>query len=322
MTNTTKLVSQLRILVQLTQNEAQVAQIRVAQARTDAVRHELTLNAENAVTRTELLRQAVRDLGGVPDVVSPVIGRLAGVVKTAIEQPQPLEEALFADLALEHQLLDRARYVKVIAEAAGQAAVVELAERLISAHTATVEWLIVVLAEDALGGPAALRATPIQRITGGATRVRTLPLRYATETLNRTVEGVQQTTEQTRTRLSTMSGKAAQFTGAVRETLAVGRNATLQRAEEIARSEGDNDTADAVHQTRRELGALTAEELRIKNYDTLTVTDAVKAIKGLTQVEDVYGVIAYEETHSNRSGVVSAAQTRVAALAKQAVGIA
>ena len=322
MTDTTKLVIQLRILAQLTQTEAQIAQIRIGQARTDAVRRELTENGENAVKRTELLLQAVRDLGGVPDVVSPAIGRLAGVFKAAIDQPQLLDEALLGDLALEHQLLDRARYVKVLAEAGGQRATVKLAERLITAHSATVEWLTVVLAENALGGPAALRATPMQRVAGSATRVANLPMRYATETVNRTVEGVQQTTEQTRIRVSTMAGKASQFTGAVRESLAVGRNASLERAERIARKEGDSDTAHAVHQTRRELGALTAEELPIKNYDTLTVAGAVQAIKGLTQVEDVRAVIAYEEASYNRRGVVSAAQTRVAAIAKQVVGIA
>jgi hypothetical protein len=149
-----------------------------------------------------------------------------------------------------------------------------------------------------------------------------LPRRYATETVNRTVEGVQQTTEQTRVRLSTMAGKTSQFTGAVRETIAVGRNASLERVERIARSQGNNDAAHTVHQTRRDLGALNAEELPIEDYDALTVADAVKAVKELSHVDDVRAVIAYEEAHSNRSRVISAAQTRVAAIAKQTVGIA
>ena len=100
--------------------------------------------------------------------------------------------------------------------------------------------------EEALGGPAALQASPLQRVAGGASYVVNLPARYAAETVNRTVEGVQQGTEQTRATLSSVAGKAAQFTGAVRESLTVGRNASLQRAEKLARREGDASTARAV----------------------------------------------------------------------------
>lgn len=321
MTDTTKIVTQLRVLTQLTQNEAQIAQVRIGQARTDAVRRELQQNAENAALRTAALLQELRELGGVPDVVSPVLGRLTGLAKAAVEQVDPLDEAILQDLALEHQLLDRARYLKVLATTAGLTRVTQLAERLIVAHTATVEWLTVVLAEEALGGPAALQATPFQRVASSASRVVNLPARYAAETVNRTVDTVQQGSEQTRTTLSTLGDKASSFTGAVRETLTVGRNASLQRAEKIARRDGDADTAKAVHETRRDLGALTAAELPVKGYDALGTTDVVKAVKALKRVEDVRAVIAYEEAHAARSSVVSAAQTRVAALAKQAVGI-
>ena len=321
MTDTNKIVVQLRALVQLTQTEAQIAQIRVGQARTEAVRRELSQNAQNAAERTDLLLRALRELGGVPDVVTPALGRLTSLVKSALEQAEPLDEALLQDLALEHQLVDRARYVKVLATTAELPRVVKLADRLIAAHTATVEWLTVVLAEEALGGPAALQATPLQRVAGSATRVVNLPARYAAETVNRTVESVQQGTEQTRARLSTAADKAGSFTGAVRETLTVGRNASLQRAEKIARRDGDRATASSVHETRRDLGALTAAELPIKNYDNLSTQDAIKAVKGLKRVEDVRAIVTYEEAHAARANVVSAAQTQVAALAKQVVGI-
>jgi len=322
MTDTTKILNQLRVLTQLTQTEAQIAQIRAGQARTDAVRRELLQNADNAADRTDLLLRAVRDLGGVRDVVTPALGRVSGVVKAALEQPLPVDEALLQDLALEHQLLDRARYVKVLAEAADLPQVVTLADRLVEAHTATVEWLTVVLAEEALGGPTALRATPLQRVAGGATRVVNLPARYAAETVNRTVEGVQVGAGQTRARITTMAGRASQLTGVVRETLAVGRNASLQRAEELARRDGSKDTARTIHDTRRNLGALRAEELPIKGYDALAVGEAVKAIKRLKRVEDVQTVINYEEAHAARRGAVSAAQVQVARLAKEAAGIA
>ncbi len=321
MTDNAKIIVQLRTLVQLTQTEAQIAEVRVAQARTEAVRRELTQNARHAGERTKALTDTLRDLGGVPDVLTPTFGRLAALVKSAVDQTEPLDEALLQDLALENQLVDRARYLKSLATTAELPKVVKLADRLITAHTATVEWLTTVLAEEALGGPSALQATPLQRVAGGASRVINLPARYATRTVNRTVDSVQQNTEQTRSRLSSVTDKAGTFTDAVRETLTSGRNASLQRAEKIARREGDRDTAAAVHETRRDLGALTLEELPIKQYDTLNISESVKAIKDLGQVEDVRAIMAYEETHANRSSVVSAAQTQVATLAKQVVGI-
>lgn len=47
---------------------------------------------------------------------------------------------------------------------------------------------------------------------------------------------------------------------------------------------------------------------------------AVAAIKELTVPADVRAILAYEESHKNRQGIVSAAQTRVAAIAQEVVG--
>src|SRR3954462_15706989 len=153
--DTAKILNQLRALVLLTQTEEQVARTRVSQARTDAVRRELNQNADHAAERTQAITDQLRALGGVPDVVTPVFGRLGALIKATLEQAEPIEEALLQDLQLEHHLLDRATYLKVLADSAGQTKVKALAEQLITAHEATVEWLTVVLAEEALGGPAA-----------------------------------------------------------------------------------------------------------------------------------------------------------------------
>jgi hypothetical protein len=323
MTDTTlaKIQEQLRVLLQLTQTEAQIAQTRVGQARTDAVRRELEQNGRNAEERARAIGDALRELGGFPDVVTPVLGRVSAFVKTALEQVEPLSEALLQDLQLEHQLLDRARYVKVLATAGERKSVVALAERLIVAHTATVDWLTTVLAEEALGGPAALVSTPLQRAAGAASRVVNLPGRVAISGVNRYVHTVSRTAEQTRNRVSVLGERAAGFTEGAREVLTSGRDASLQRAERVAQRDGNRDAAQAVHETRRNVGALEASELPIKNYDNLTTTDAISAIKKLTDVEDVRTVVAYEESHKARSSVVSAAQTRVAAIAKQVAGV-
>jgi hypothetical protein len=322
MTDNTPLINQLRALLLLTQTEEQIARIRIGQARTDAVRRELTQNADHAAERTRAITEQLRALGGVADVVTPALGRLGALVKAIFDQAEPIEEALLQDLTLEHQLLDRATYLKVLAETAKQAKAQQLAERLITAHKATVEWLTVVLAEEALGGPAALQATPFQRVAGGATRLVNLPVRFAANTVNRAVDSVQQVGEETEDRLSTVAGKAAHLTDAVRETLVVGRSASLRRAERIARREGNRTAADTARAAREELGDVSADELPIKGFDSLSTSDAAKAVKELTSAHDVRVIIRYEETHKKRSSVISAAQTAVAGLAKEAVGIA
>ena len=323
MTDTTiaKIQEQLRIVLQLTQTEAQVAQTRVGQARTEAVRRELVENGRNAEERARRISEALREVGGTPDVVTPVIGRVSAFVKTTLEQVEPLSEALLQDLQLEHQLVDRARYIKVLATAADNGAVVRLAERLIEAHTATVAWLSTVLAEEALGGPAALTATPLQRVAGATTRVVFLPGRVAVSGVNRYVDTVQRTAEQARTRVTVLGERAQGFADGAREVLTSGRDASLQRAERVAKRDGNRDAAAALHETRSNVGALEASELPIKNYESLSTTDAIAAVKKLTEVEDVRTVIAFEEAHKGRSSVVSAAQTRVAAIAKQVAGV-
>src|SRR6476620_4693143 len=187
--DTSTLLAQLRTVLDLTNTEIQIAETRVAQARTDAVRKELTQNAENGRARAEAIEKAIRDLGGFPDVLGPILGR-AAAVKALTEQAEPFEEALLGDLALEDQLLDRARYIKALAVAAQLPDIENLASRLITAHSATVDWLTTVLAEDALGGPAALRRTPLQAATGTVMKLANLPMSWTTRGFDRALEAL------------------------------------------------------------------------------------------------------------------------------------
>src|ERR671920_1442611 len=268
-----KIVNQLRALVLLTKTEEQVARTRISQARTEAVRRELTQNADNAAARTIEITEALRSLGGVPDVITPALGRLSAILKATFEQAAPFEEALLSDLTLEHQLLDRATYLKVLADQAGETAVRQLAEKLITAHSATVEWLTVVLAEEAMGGPAALVPTPLQKVAGGVARAVNAPVRFVANTVNQAVDTVQQAGDETADRISALAQRASALTDAVRETLVAGRSASLRKAETIARREGDTDTAKAVRNAREELGDVSPSELPIKHFDNLTQQD-------------------------------------------------
>jgi hypothetical protein len=324
---TDAVVAQLRALEQLTQTEAQIARIRVTQARTDAVRRELRQNGDNAVHRARRISEALTALDAVPDVVTPAIGRVLALVKGTLEQTQPIDEALLGDLTLEHQLLDRATYVRVLAQRAGLPAVEALADDLVTAHTATVEWLTTVLAEEALGGPAALVPTPLQRVAGGVAHAVGLPTRFAVAQVNRVVHTAYRTGEQARGvvgdvvgdvtgKAAALTGRATQLGAGTAEVVTAGRDAVLQQTERVARRDGADTVAAAVHETRADIGALKASELPIPHYEELTAQRAIAAIRDLTDPDALRTVIAFEEGHKNRAGVINAAQAHYATVAK------
>lgn len=315
--DTTRLLAQLRAVLDLTNTEVQIAETRVAQARTEAVRRELTQNAANGRDRAEAIEAAIRELGGYPDVIGPFLGRAAAAVKALTEQAEPFDEALLGDLALEDQLLDRARYLKALAVAANRADIEDLASRLIDAHSATVGWLTTVLAEDALGGPAALRRTPLQATTGAAMKLVNLPVSWSARGLDRAVEALRGT----RPAFNELVNRGAHVGDVATKALSASRDAALEAAEKVTRDEGARQTADVLHSARTAAGILEPSELPIADFDELTVGDAVAAVKELTDAGDVRAIIAYEEAHKNRQRVVSAAQTRVAAIAQEIVGI-
>jgi hypothetical protein len=314
---TTTLIAQLRAVLDLTNTEIQVAETRVAQARTEAVRTELTKNAANGRARAESIESAIRDLGGHPDVIGPFFGRAAAAVKALTEQAQPFDEALLGDLALEHQLFDRARYIKALAVAAKRSDVEALATRLITAHSATIDWLTTVLAEDALGGPAALRRTPLQAAAGTAIQLVNVPVNWSVRGIDRAVETVRATP----LALGELLNRGKQAGDLAAKTLSSSRDAALATAESVIRDGGADQAADAVHSMRTATGVLDPAELPIEGFDELNVSQAVAAVKELADPADVRAIIAYEEAHKQRQGVVSAAQTRVAQIAQEVVGI-
>jgi hypothetical protein len=250
-------------------------------------------------------------------VLGPILGRAAAAVKALTEQAEPFQEALLGDLALEDQLLDRSRYIKALAVAAQNSDVEALASRLITAHSATVDWLTTVLAEDALGGPAALRRTPMQAVAGTAVKLANLPVTWSTRGIDRALE----TLRGVRPAIDDVVSRAAHSGDVAVKALAASRDAALSAAEKVTRQEGADDAADALHSARSATGVLDAEELPIADYDELNVADAVAAVKDLDVPNDNRTIVAYEEANKNRARVISAAQTRVAAIAQEVVGI-
>ncbi|MFC8182196.1 hypothetical protein CH293_12015 [Rhodococcus sp. 14-2470-1b] len=314
---TPTLLAQLRAVLQLTNTEIQVAETRVAQARTDAVRTELTQNAANGRERAAAIESELRELGGLPDIVGPLVGRTLALFKTLAEQAQPFDEALLGDLALEHQLVSRSKYIKALATADSERSVVQLADRLVRAHSATVEWLETVLAEEALGGPVALRRTPLQAAAGGAVKIVNAPATWSARGIDRALDVARSTPN----RLSELLGRGAHAGDIAARTLSASRDAALEAAEDVVREEGVDGVADAIHSARSAAGVLDADELPIDDYESLNVTESVAAIKDLSDPKELRTILAFEEAHKNRHGVVSATQTRLAAIAGSVIAV-
>jgi len=315
--STSKLLPELVILHRLTETEAMIAQTRRAQATNKTVERELARNAQKCSERAAALRQAIVDLGGVPDVVGTAIGRANATAKATVEQGQTFTTALLGDLALEHQLQDRARFLKVLAETADESKIVKLAERLVTAHGETISWIDTRLAEVAVGGPADIRPTPSQLAVSASVRLAALPSRQLAGSVNRAFALANKVQAKAQSEVEQNVGKARQLRDAAIEVFSAGRNAALKRSEKVARKDGDKKTADAVHRTRSNLGVLSSEELPIKGYDDLSADNAEKAINKLTKPADVRAVLAYELENKNRKGVSTSAQNRVEELAKE-----
>ncbi|MGB8651935.1 MAG: ferritin-like domain-containing protein [Mycobacteriales bacterium] len=316
-TQNAELITHLNTLLRLTAHEAATARVRVSQATTDATRKELTENARNCDRRAAALRQAVRDLGGAPDLLGVALGKAAAVAKLPLEQSQPMTEALLADLALEHQLFDRARLVKVLAADADAADLVALAERLENAHGDAIQWLFTVLSETAIGGPAALAPTGMQAAASTARAAATFAGSTAATGLNRVVATAGRVQGGTAAAVSTQVGRLSTFVSSARRVVTAGRDASLAETEKQVGKQVGKDKANVVHQMRARLGAVDGSELPIPGYDSLTLKDAAAAVSRLTSADDVRVVLAYERAHKNRQGVVEAGDRHVADLAKE-----
>jgi hypothetical protein len=297
MTETATLITQLRVLAQLTRTEAQVARLRVTQANTDDVRDDLRQNAADADARATRIVDTLNDLGALPDPVTPLIGRVATLVRGAVEQTQPLDEALLGDLALEHQLRDRARYVAALAEAAGLPAVQALAADLEAAHTETVHWLTRVLT-DLAGGHAALNASPLQRVAAQVTRAANSPARPALDEAAATVS-------------HTVSDAAGQVADTAVSAVSTGRDVAARTVDQVTRllpGTGAPETDDAPG------GDTEPAAPPISGFADLPPHVAVAALRALDNFRDVAAMLEFEQSHGNRPGVVAAARLRATAV--------
>ena len=96
--------------------------------------------------RGELIQDQLRRLGGTPDALADAFGLLTVLTKSAAEQVQPLSEGVMGVLVLEHQMRDRL-FIRLLAQARNESGVADLMRRLEAAHSETIQWIRLRLAE-------------------------------------------------------------------------------------------------------------------------------------------------------------------------------
>lgn len=107
-----------------------------------------------------------------------------------------------------------------------------------------------------------------------------LPPRVAREGISRTFEGAQEARGKAWESFGGTADRVMRLSGAAREGAISGRNASLGRAERVARREGATQTAGTLHEARRGLGTLDESELPIPDYAELNQRDAVRRHQG------------------------------------------
>lgn len=312
------LVSELQEILRLTAFEQTIATVRRAQAASSPVADELKANAAKSVERAQLLAGAVRDLGGVPDVVGATLSKAGAFLQTQVNQVQTLQGALLGDLALEHQLRDRTRYARTLAVSLGLTQVLPVLDRLETAHTATIAWLETRLDEVGRTGTSALRTTPVQKAVGSVVAVASAPfgllaggVNRASSLLRRGATTVEQTAEQVagevREQAEALPAKARQAAETARATA----TSVLDRAEADVEQVAD----DAATEQVLDLTGLDPQHEPFAAFHTLSGDSVMRHVAQLEDVQELRETLAFETAHKNRKGVVQALEARLTELA-------
>jgi bacterioferritin (cytochrome b1) len=274
------LLSELQDLLRLTASEQVIANVRRLQAASSSVAEELKANAGKSRERQQLLVDAIRQTGGVPDVVGAAFGRAGAFVQTQVNQVQTLQGALLGDLALEHQLRERARYARTLAESLGYSQVIPVLDRLETAHTATIEWLETRLSEVGRTGTSALKATPIQSAVSAARRTVGAPFALAASGVNRA---------------SSLLGRKG--------------GAVADKAGQVADRAGE--AADSGAEQVLDLSGLNEQSEPFPSYSRLSGDSVMRHAADSDDVEHLREILAYEQAHKARKGVVQVVEQRL-----------
>ncbi len=327
------LLSELQDLLRMTAFEQTIANVRRMQARSTPIEQELAANAEKSAERRALLSDAVRQVGGVPDVVGAGLSRAGAFLQTQLNQVQTLQGALLGDLALEHSLRERARYARTLAQSLGYAHVVPVLDRLEVAHSATIEWLETRLEEVGRTGTSALRATPpqvavtaVRRLAGAPFGVLAATVNRATGLLSRSTSSLQDVAADAASRVTETAGQAV-------DTAQDVAGQAVDTAQDVAGRAADTaqDVAgQAADTARKGTGAVTdaassasdvidltgtdETHMPFPAYDKLSGDSVMRHAKDTKDVEELRAILAFEQAHKARKGVVQAVTERLGEL--------
>jgi bacterioferritin (cytochrome b1) len=325
------LVSELQNLLRLTAFEQTIATVRRTQAASTPIAEELKANAQKAMERNRLLQDAVRQVGGVPDVVGAALGKAGAFLQTQLNQVQTLQGALLGDLALEHQLRERTRYARTLAESLGYHQVLPALERLETAHTATIEWLEARLDEVGRTGTSALEATPVQAAVGSFRKVAGAPFALFAASVNRGSSLLHRGARNAVQTAGTDAQTAAQTAGdaaqsAAQTAVTAASSAASTAAEQVSSaadttadvvSTGADKAAQATDSAAEQVLDLTdVDEDRppFAGYATLSGDSVMRHVRDSDDVEHLREIMAYEQAHKARKGVLGALQDRLTEL--------
>lgn len=273
------LLSELRDLLRLTAFEQAITTVRRTQAASTPIADELAANARKAGERLTLLNNSVRQLGGVPDVVGPLVGRVGALLQTQLNQVQTLQGALLGDLALEHSLRERARYARTLAVTLGESSVIPVLDRLDRAHGETIGWLEQRLAEVGATGTSALRPTPVQAVVGSVRRLYGLPLGLAAAGVNRLGGLLTRAGQAAPDVLADVAGTVAGTVDAVADTAEQAAQSAAATAADVASTARDTlidlteQAGDAAQQAAQTVGDAAEDAAQAAGSAAQTVAD-------------------------------------------------
>ncbi len=303
------LLSELQDLLRLTASEQVIANVRRLQAASTSIADELKANAGKSLERQQLLRDAIKQTGGVPDVVGATFGKAGAFLQTQVNQVQTLQGALLGDLALEHQLRERARYARTLAESLGYSQVIPVLDRLETAHTATIEWLETRLSEVGRTGTSALKATPVQAAVTVARRTLGVPFAVVSGGVNRASSLLGRKAGSAASTVAEGAGKAVDSAVSQVEAVAEDVTGATKAGVDKAQQAGEQ-AADQV----LDLTGLDEDHQPFAAYSTLSGDSVMRHVADSDDVEHLREILAYEQAHKARKGVLQALETRLTEL--------
>src|SRR5664280_2274064 len=114
--------------------------------------------------------------------------------------------------------------------------------------------------------------------------------------------------------------RGSELASAGASVVAAGRDEVLDQTETVAQEQGADGLADSVHEEREDLGVVAAPELPIKAYENLNGDSIMHKFGEMDDPDEIRTVIAFEESHKNRKGVLKAAEARIEGIANELAG--